>query len=185
MKAGRITSILILAVLVSVAIKAVSWERMRVAVLRLAATRCIRTRVDREIQLMELALEEYKAENGRYPADAATQSFGPRTALDPESYILASRTLYRALSGDADGDPATSSPEDRKRYFEFKPSMLRSAGSGRITYIVDPWGNSYGYSTHEATFRDSSAGYNTGCFDLWSTRGGKTRKDRTSWAINW
>lgn len=101
------------------------------------------------------------------------------------TYPTASLVLYRALSGDRNldrsvttadqnfnidgsplGTPLTQLPQS---YFAFKPNMLSpSGGSGTVTAIIDPFGNSYGYST--ANQYNSSTGYNP-TFDLWSTSG--------------
>ena len=150
-----------------------------------AFARSVRTRVSGEIAALSVALESYKTDHGHYPTDAGTtQKLNPRVAFDPALYIPASHFLYRELSGDADGDPSTTSPNDKKRYFEFSPRMLRSFGSSRTTYIADPWGNSYGYSTSKLAYSNDTAGYNVG-FNLWSTGGGTTQEDRTKWWTNW
>jgi hypothetical protein len=144
------------------------------------------TRVSTEIAALSVALEIYKADHGHYPHDpATTQTLKPRTTFDPVLYIPASRFLYRELSGDLDGDPSTKSPTDRKKYFEFPPAMLRTFGSSRNTYVADPWGNSYGYSTFKAAHpNDFRGGYNA-AFDLWSTGGGTTQEAQTKWTRNW
>jgi type II secretory pathway pseudopilin PulG len=99
------------------------------------------------------------------------------------TYPPAGLVLYRALSGDRNLDRAVndidknfnidgttlSSPlsEVPQSYFMFKPNMLSPVGgSGIVTAITDPFGNSYGYST--ANQYSSSSGYNP-TFDLWST----------------
>jgi hypothetical protein len=70
----------------------------------------------------------------------------------------------------------------------FKPNMLLPAGgSGTVTAISDPFGNSYGYST--ANQPDPSKGYNP-TFDLWSTAGlttagPPTQADQNQWIKNW
>jgi hypothetical protein len=101
------------------------------------------------------------------------------------TYPAASLVLYRALSGDRNLDrvvndadknfnidgTALSPPLSQlpQSYFTFKPNMLSPAGgAGTVTAIVDPFGNSYGYST--ANQYNSSTGYNP-TFDLWSTSG--------------
>lgn len=61
--------------------------------------------------------------------------------------------------------------------------MLKTDAQGR-TYIVDPWGNSYGYSTFKAEHLNGNGGYNS-TYDLWSTRGGKQDSDKEKWSTNW
>src|SRR5690606_18381029 len=106
------------------------------------------------------------------------------STYDPELYIPASRTLYKALSGDSDGDPTTRNPSDTEMFFDFKPDMLRPYPPGPGTYVVDPFGNCYGYSTFKATNPKSTEGYNA-TYDLWSTNGGKTEKGQKDWVKNW
>jgi type II secretory pathway pseudopilin PulG len=103
------------------------------------------------------------------------------------TYPPASLVLYRALSGDRNCD-RTVSDADRnfnidgtplsppltqlpQSYFTFKPNMLSPAGgTGTVTAIADPFGDSYGYSTAQAANPGGAAGYNP-TFDLWSTAG--------------
>lgn len=154
------------------------------ALLAKALARSSVNRVSGEIHALSAALESYKADHGRYPTNAVTQALSPRLSFDSISYIPASCFLYRELSGDADGDPSTRSPEDKRCYFGFRPEMLRFLSSPQNTFIADPWGNSYGYSTHQATARASTAGYNL-TFDLWSTGGKEIQKDQSKWWTNW
>ena len=53
-----------------------------------------------------------------------------------------------------------------------------------VTYIRDPFGNPYGYSTMKAA--GGAAGYNP-TFDLWSTAGtsGISESDQAQWIKNW
>jgi hypothetical protein len=148
--------------------------------------RSSRSRVDGELMGLSVALEEYKADHGHYPTDPlTTEKLKTNSTFDPGLYIPASRYLYRELSGDSDGDPATKSEKDRKVYFPFRPDMLKFLGSRRNTYISDPWGNSWGYSTLKSRHPQSSEGNNDQAFDLWSTGGGQTKKDRHKWTVNW
>jgi hypothetical protein len=73
----------------------------------------------------------------------------------------------------------------------FKPNMLLPAppSTDTVIAIVDPFGNSYGYST--ANQANTANGYNP-TFDLWSTSGvaasptpapPATQQDR--WIKNW
>ena len=133
-----------------------------------------------EIKILSVALESYKDKQGNYPSDPlSTEQLRPNASFDPKSYIKSSQFLYRTLSAD-DGKNVNLG---FKEYLEVRPQMLRTGEPGG-TYFVDPWGNSYGYSTFKSVHRDSLDGYNP-TFDLWSTAGGKREKDRSKWAKNW
>lgn len=169
-----------------------------------------------EIQQLSAACEAYKTDNGGYPQDSSsnnyTDSLDAQKSTSPVtgSYANASLFLYKALTGDADASGQIESTEKAKNYAQdfFKPSRLgtqtgQTVGSPKyVTFIMDPFGNSYGYSTAglaaEQSFRtqlltNSSAsrpgtqvGYNP-TFDLWST-GGTTSgsaSDLQKWIKNW
>src|SRR5204863_6234617 len=115
-----------------------------------------RARAETEIAAMSAALESYKADNGIYPANNATNSLDHTTMTDPSSlsYISASNYLYIQLSGDSDGNPTTTSSSDTRNYLSgsLKQSMLSPNPAGANTYFHDPFRNrngynSYGYST--------------------------------------
>jgi len=147
-----------------------------------------RSRAETEIAAMSAAIESYKADNGIYPTNAATNGLDPKTNGNPGStpYSEASFYLYTQLSGDSTGSRSPSG----KSYMEFKPKMLLpSGGTGTVTAISDPFGYSYGYST--ANQLDPTKGYNPG-FDLWSTSGLTTDPPGTGtdtitpqWIKNW
>ena len=63
--------------------------------------------------------------------------------------------------------------------------MLSPKPSVPSTYIKDPFGNSYGYSTAKASHPTDTDGYNP-TFDLWST-GGERPAEQTDpqWIKNW
>ena len=150
-----------------------------------------RSRAEAEIAAISAALENYKADNGVYPSDASVNA---QTAFNPTSYQAASLTLYKAISGDADND--ANRIVEGKSYMTFKPSQLAPSGQNQaVTFIKDPFGNSYGYSTKNAT--DVAAGtippggYNP-TFDLWSTANylppslpTPTPTPQTFWIKNW
>jgi prepilin-type N-terminal cleavage/methylation domain-containing protein len=179
-----------------------------------AQKKAARSRAETEIAAISAACESYKADNGVYPRDptanTATDSLNARTMGDPTTalYSGASLVLYRALSGDRNLDrtvnasdenfnidgstlspPLTSPPQS---YFTFKPKMLLpSGGTGAVTAIADPFGNSYGYSTAQAANPGGTAGYNP-TFDLWSTSGLSTNPPGSppdtitpQWTKNW
>jgi len=128
-----------------------------------------------EIRILCAASESYKTDTGHYPSDSATtDQLNPNTTFDPAAYIASSAFLYRALAGGS------------KNYLvhsNFPAKMLKTNNAG-ITYIVDPWGNSIGYSTFKFAHPNSPDGYNT-TFDLWSTGGNSTKVDPTHWIRNW
>jgi type II secretory pathway pseudopilin PulG len=152
-----------------------------------------RARAETEIAAISAALESYKADNGIYPANNATNSLAPTTMTDPSSssYVSASNYLYIQLSGDSDDNPTTTTSSDTRNYFggSLKQSMLGPNPPGANTYFRDPFGNSYGYSTSKnpianPTGYSTAGGYNP-TFDLWSTAGGKTDTDVAKWVKNW
>jgi type II secretory pathway pseudopilin PulG len=159
-----------------------------------------RARAETEIAAMSAALESYKADNGTYPANNATNSLDPTAATNPTSYVTASNYLYIQLSGDSDGNPTTTSSSDTRNYFggSLKQSMLGPNPPGANSYLRDPFRNSYGYSTSKNPIANpanytSANGYNP-TFDLWSTAGTGTGATPTpnpaptpqnQWIKNW
>jgi prepilin-type N-terminal cleavage/methylation domain-containing protein len=170
-------------------------------------------RTDAEIRMLASGCESYKTDNGGYPQDTTTDSLDPRISGSPltSAYQSASLYLYKALSGDTSANgQIEAATETAKNYVPdfFRPSRLGGTknSSGQITtvtYVMDPFGNSYGYSTAglkaEQDYRVSlstssnpnsatrtAAGYNP-TFDLWSTGGTTTGSDtdRAKWIKNW
>ncbi len=152
-----------------------------------------RSRTEAEIAAISAALENYKADNGIYPTDLITTetlkpNFDPDGG-DPSKFIDAGRYFYKAISGDSDGDPSTGI--ETKGYFTFKPNMLSPNPPAASTYIRDPFGYCYGYSTVKASAPAGTDGYNP-TFDLWSTAGetGKQSGEtfaqyQQRWIKNW
>ncbi len=162
-----------------------------------------RARAETEIAAISAACESYKADNGIYPRDSNSDGLAamtnpnypsssppdpipsPTPGYDPNttSYKNASFSLYAQLSGNTSGDRTTF---NQKAYFEFKPNMLLPpGGTGTVTGIRDPFGNSYGYSTVQQA--DPLKGFNP-TFDLWSTAGTSSAADAAyekSWIKNW
>jgi type II secretory pathway pseudopilin PulG len=154
-----------------------------------------RSRAEAEIAAISAALESYKADNGIYPRDNTTNQYtdtlDARQNTDPTQtvYQNASLYLYEQLSGDSSAN--LQPPTTAKIYFSFKPQMLGGTrdANGNLTsvsYIRDPFGNSYGYSTIQAATGDSTKGYNP-TFDLWSTAGttSGSATDLNQWIKNW
>lgn len=85
-----------------------------------------------EVRALELALQEYKLDNGEYPP-LADVSNGILTTT-PSAYLAASQNLYTALVLGA------------KKYFRDVPKAMVSGNGGPGSHFVDPWGNPYGWS---------------------------------------
>ena len=166
-----------------------------------------RSRAETEIAAMSAACESYKADNGIYPRNSATDNLNAQTSGDPSSYQTASQYLYGELSGDRNFNYVIDPSEQGNRsYFAFKsspPSVDGTSNSGMLSitrttdpitgvvsytvnYIRDPFGNSYAYST--ANQAAPANGYNP-TFDLWSTAGLTTTPPTATitaqWIKNW
>jgi prepilin-type N-terminal cleavage/methylation domain-containing protein len=138
-------------------------------------------RAKTEINTLSSSLEKYKADFGAFPASTETAAAPPFTGatnvLDPRlhgdpntvTYHAANLVLYRALSGDMNGDgvlevadasyniegqPVTppAHPGKPVNYCPeiFTPSRLSVSAGNRVQFFKDPFGNSYGYSTKGA-----------------------------------
>ena len=159
------------------------------------ATKSKRSRAEAEIAAISAALESYKADKGIYPSGPGTTE-ALKANLDPDggnpaNYVSSGRFLYKQLSGDSDGDPTNGI--ETKGYFggSLKPNMLSPSPPGPNTYIRDPFGYNYGYSTAKAANPNGSDGYNPS-FDLWSTCGETGKKSgetvqqyQQRWIKNW
>ena len=144
-----------------------------------------RARADTEIAALSAACENYKADNGVYPANSDTNALNAQTSVDPAAYQAASLNLYNALFGATAGSRTPNT--GARSYFVFKPNMLFPADQTQtVQDIQDPFGNSYGYSTidNPVANPNPTAGYNP-TFDLWSTGGGTTTNDVPKWIKNW
>jgi prepilin-type N-terminal cleavage/methylation domain-containing protein len=137
-----------------------------------------RSKAEAEIAAISAALEDYRADHGIYPRDARTDALKSR-APDPAAYAPASLHLYDQLAGAFNGSRIPTA----KSYFTFKPNQLSPTDQTRnVTFIRDPFGNSYGYST--ASQLNSEDGYNP-TFDLWSTANAEPAIDQSQWIKNW
>jgi general secretion pathway protein G len=141
-----------------------------------------RSRAEAEIAAISAALENYRADNGIYPSNDETKTLDPATT-NTNAYQAASSHLYSQLTGDDDADPTTSPPANARNYFgsALKPSMLGPSPPGPTTFLKDPFGNSYGYSTARAAAPGGTVGYNP-TFDLWSTA---NSPNQSEWIKNW
>lgn len=143
-----------------------------------------RSRAEAEIAAISAALENYKADNGVYPRDAASSDQADPTAnLSDKSYTSASVFLYNQLYGATNG--ARTPTAGAKTYFPFKPNQLNPLDQAQaVTSIRDPFGNPYGYSTAKAATPGGTVGFNP-TFDLWSIADGAAGTDQTKWIKNW
>jgi type II secretory pathway pseudopilin PulG len=147
-----------------------------------------RSRAEAEIAAISAALENYKADNGIYPSGTETNALMANSMGDPtqQRYKDASLALYKAISGDADNDPTRAA--EAKSYFPFKPNQLEpTTQTQAVTFINDPFGFSYGYSTVKSSVPTGADGYNP-TFDLWSTGGEKDNSAtpvQSKWIKNW
>jgi type II secretory pathway pseudopilin PulG len=181
----------------------------------LVARKGARARAESEIQAMSSACEAYKTDNGDYPQDtkpnSATSALDPRTSFTPSNYVQACGVVYSTLSGVTNIGGVMKQTGTNYAPDFFKSARLASGPNsstpGLARYILDPWGNSYGYSTaglelhqeYQAALATNpqavmrlqniygAIGYNV-TFDLWST-GGTTGTNGTSdtakWIKNW
>ena len=139
-----------------------------------------RSRAEAEIAAISAALENYKADNGVYPRGATTDALDARAPVLSD-YQPASLYLYNQLAGAANGSRTPTA--GTKSYFTFKPNQLNPPDQSlAVTFIRDPFGNSYGYST--ARQADPAKGYNP-TFDLWSTANAEPPTDQSQWIKNW
>lgn len=145
-----------------------------------------RSRAQAEIAAISAALESYKADNGVYPTAPETNALKPNSSSNNSDYVSAGRYLYIQLAGDADGDPSTANVGKNYLGAALKPNMLSPNPPGPATYIRDPFGNCYGYSTVKLSVPAGIDGYNP-TFDLWSTGGvaPPAPSDQSQWIKNW
>jgi general secretion pathway protein G len=114
-----------------------------------------------QLALLEKALNEYKLDNGSYPASTSPDGKGQ------------SNLLYRALYQDAVDDTTKA----KTIYLaELDPATKNQgwvSGTGAAATIRDPWGQEYLYRTGAAAENPD--------FDLWSMgKDGKTGADAKS-----
>ena len=191
-----------------------------------------RSRAASEIRAMAAACEAYKADNGGYPQGSSyppgptgsgpfvtdlldpnpktDNSFGQTFDYNPNDYVPAnskavSLFLWQQLSGHLATTDSTQAPTATNYAGDFfKASVL--SGTTNVLYIIDPFGNPYGYSTAglyadqlyrasvltgTTTATRAVAGFNP-TFDIWSTGGASsTTLDSNSnvitpwWVKNW
>jgi prepilin-type N-terminal cleavage/methylation domain-containing protein len=163
-------------------------------------TKAARSRATTEIKAMGTALENYKTDNGLFPpaTGLTTNSGYSANSLDGNTtaYQTNAETLYTALSGQTNYNdtPLSAGPS----YMSFKVGQLGNATAAagtaqpNSTYVRDPWGYAYGYSTGSVVGTTTNAPFNGwGLFDLWSNGGVSAAKVSTTssltnaWISNW
>ena len=142
-----------------------------------------RSRASAEIAAMSTALDGYKTDNGIYPPSDGVLLTNAYNTYDGTSsnYQTNSTLVFIALTGQnyLGATPAAGV----KSYMNLKANQVGNPG-GPFSYVKDPWGNSYGYST--ATNAAGITPYNgNGFFDLWSTGGEKAGGLQAAWLSNW
>jgi prepilin-type N-terminal cleavage/methylation domain-containing protein len=184
---------------------------MVLGIYTLVKTQSARAKAKSEINQLGLALENYRTDNGGYPqAPQNTDKLDPRNVADatdisPTGKLAASsKFLYESLTGDTN-DNGTMTKNYAGDFF--KPSRLGGPRVGDavrpVQYIMDPFGNPYGYSTAglllEQEYRTALAtnpsatrptqnsqgtqGYSFS-FDIWSTAG-DTHGNTGKWVKSW
>lgn len=189
-----------------------------------ANRRAASSRAQAEIKAIEGAINSYQVDNGTVPRNTNTDTIDARDESTKSSggipnaaYQATSKFLFQALCGyyDMSGATPTASTTGAKAYFPWKPGQVYPssavAANGSINppnvqYVIDPFGQSYGYSTIGAqraadaasgvagtTPVDPTKGGFNPVFDLWSTSGygpGKPYATGTTdrsilWITNW
>jgi prepilin-type N-terminal cleavage/methylation domain-containing protein len=166
-----------------------------------------KSRAKAEIAAMSSALEAYKTDNGVYPqySGLLPSSYNEDNTIAPgeNDYQNAATLLYAALSGKNNYADTTFTYDAannlaNKSYMNFASRQLGNwkVGSAAATYVQDPFGNPYGYSTGGPLTQQANANGQTevvnvpppnngsGNFDLWST-GGQTPETNPNWTAAW
>jgi type II secretory pathway pseudopilin PulG len=150
---------------------------LTIATMSYVQTKSRRSRAEAEIAAMSAALENYKADNGVYPAASPAGA-------------TANHGLYQALTGDGNdtiGGAAKSTgvaSSSGKNYMPLTNKMISPAPDStpkpdpKTLVVSDPFGNTYNYS--------SPGAYNP-TFDLWSTTAAPAMPtpSPSQWITNW
>ena len=116
-----------------------------------------------QIALLSKALDEYKLDNGNYPAVANSAAGTGRTNV-----------LFQRLYWDG----AKTNPPGKIYLPELDPNSNRQGwiqGTGATATIIDPWGAEFRYRSGQNASGASNAATMNPDFDLWSVgRDGRT-----------
>lgn len=142
-----------------------------------AQTMAAISRTRSEIAAMEMALEHFKSDNGRYPSSTGTRATFSGYPSTIEIYN--SGSLYTALAGGS------------KIYYNFRADQIHVNGgsiSPAVTNVIDPFGNPYNYYCPPAP-ATGLVWSNQATFDLWSYgpngfNDEGTNDDITNWKRN-
>lgn len=148
-----------------------------------ANRKSLRSKAETQLKQLELALELYKNEEGYYPV--SPENVPRYLGISHTNYVGTSNNvlaLYRAITGYSVTNGPPNQPERTSYFPEIKTEMIQKVGT--TNYLVDPYGNIWGYfsAPKNSTIRTNQ--YNPRTFDLWSF--GITYTDPTNSLIsNW
>lgn len=132
-----------------------------------ANRKSLRSKAEAQLRQIELALELYKNEEGYYPVTSANvqQVLG----ISHTNHVGTSNnvlSLYTAITGYSITNAPPNKPERTSYFPEIKPDMIQKVGT--TNYLVDPYGNIWGYfsAPKNSAFRTNQ--YNPRSYDLWS-----------------
>ncbi|RFC41953.1 MAG: pseudopilin PulG [Verrucomicrobia bacterium] len=170
---------------------------MVLGVQKYAQTKSKRSRTETQIAGFSAAAEAYRSDNGTYPRGEETDGLGSvgesAGATTSTAFLNSNLAFYVMLTGDAnrDGKPdsagaGAAAEAAQPAYMNFSPSQL-FLQSGRVSFMQDPWGKAFGYSTKrskaiQAGADDPLAGHNV-TFDVWSTANMDDKEK--AWISNW
>lgn len=148
-----------------------------------ANRKSLRSKTEAQLKQIELALELYKNEEGYYPItpDDVQRVYG----ISHTNHVGASNNvlrLYTAITGYSVTNGPPNTPERTSYFPEIKTEMIQKVGA--TNYLVDPYGNIWGYfsAPKNAAFKTNQ--YNPRTYDLWSF--GLTPSEPTNSLIcNW
>lgn len=164
-----------------------------------------------EIAGMETALTRFETDNGFVPTSIAISTSGNVYGGDPgDNYIKASRALFLALTGrhyywtvSTNVGPNYYTSMKQSQVYNPNPNPTEPSGqmsdnfstydtAGGLSagdYIMDPWGNPYGF--YYATNSTNHSLFNQVTYDLWTTSGETNTPGGTNdavmkrWKANW
>jgi prepilin-type N-terminal cleavage/methylation domain-containing protein len=162
-----------------------------------------------EIAGIETALTRFETDNGFVPTSVAIGINGGTYAGDPgDNYIKASKALFLALTGrhyywTVSTNVGPNYYTSMKQSQVYNPNPNPTEGSARSDdfstyestavesgdYLMDPWGNPYGF--YYATNSTNHSLFNQVTYDLWTTSGETNNPGGTNdavmkrWKANW
>ncbi|HEY8900776.1 MAG TPA: type II secretion system protein GspG [Chthoniobacterales bacterium] len=128
------------------------------------------SRAQVEIKALETALENYKQDNGTYPAGDGSES---------SSLVLLDELNRKPASGTSGGKIYMADLGKMIPPIPGNPSASYAEKVAAARQLVDPFGNPYHYEFPGKPERSGEA-----FFDLWS-QGKKNSADENKWIKNW